>query len=610
MEDLREILLKCLREGTRYEHIEHIKAEALFNYRVLTGEDQDSLVVAYKERESEAQKKQRISITNTRTAYPTNKIFSKWKEVERADATVDNIWFDYEGDSKKRIDLLKGQLNDFSDNDTYNDYLHEAVRRLNFYDPNALIVIAFKDTAEGLKTYPLEIHSENIVDFKKADQGVQWVIASYPIKVIQARTPSGLPMLTLDSTETYEGLKYYAYGTNEALVLTEVGDVHDLTGEVIEVKDKASGKIKKYILETYQHNSGVTPAFQIGYLKDPRTKWKTYVSPLFPAREMLKDLINTKSEYDLHKALHGFAQKFAYVEDCDYIDPETSDRCRGGFLSNTGRQCGSCKGSGVKVHTTVQDVVLIRKPGSKEEHIPLSEYVHYVTIPEALIQRHRDDIEWIERTITQAVLSTDIFDRQEIADTATGKRLDLQSFYNVLTEYNLHFCELYKKGVLMIARHLDMEEGLAVEKSITKDYRLETIDELLEQRRKAVDANSPYDIIAAIDLALLAKQNQDNDLYIAQIQARERFRPWRDKTREEVMFALAMLPELHPSKILWLFFNDIFEKIFADPAFKLFHTWKYDVQKAAVDAIVTQVINEQRAYLTTPTFADAARTTQ
>ena len=410
-----------------------------------------------------------------------------------------------------------------------------------------------------------------------------------------------------------KGWKYTLYGPDIAYTMTELGEKGKVKTPIddsvylVELKQKDTDKIIVYKLEIFDEvNSKVTPAIRIGYIQDPDTGWETFVSPLHSARHLFQDMMNTKGEYDLHKALHGFLQKFAFAEKCDFqaiMEDGLRDMCNGGTLQNGGGKCPSCKGSGIKMHTTVQDIVLIQMPESKEEHIQLKDMVHYVEIPEHVHTNLKEELKDLQREVSEAIFNTNTFDRSEIAMTATEKRLNLQSLYNVLTEFGIQVSEIYKFLVYQSARYMDIDEGLAVQYQITKDFHLESLEELLSQLKSADTA--PYAIKQAIEFSIMAKQNQDDSVYVDQIRAQERFRPFKDKSKSEVIMIISQLPAQHPSKLLWMYFDEVFERIWNDPALALFHKWKYSVQKIVVDKILEELAARDAELMKETTFREA-----
>jgi hypothetical protein len=64
---------------------------------------------------------------------------------------------------------------------------------------------------------------------------------------------------------------------------------------------------------------------------------------------------------------------------------------------------------------------------------------------------------------------------------------------------------------------------------------------------------------------------------------------------------ISMLPAMHPKRILWLFFDEIFEEIFNNPGYgNLFIKWKFEDQKQVVDQMVKEIIEKEREMFEPP----------
>jgi hypothetical protein len=315
----------------------------------------------------------------------------------------------------------------------------------------------------------------------------------------------------------------------------------------------------------------------------------------------MQDLINNKSEYDLHKALHGFIQKYVFAESCDYVAPDNQDRCNGGNMNLSGKQCTRCKGTGKKVHTTVQDVILIKMPEYKEEHIPLKDFVHYVEIPKHIIDAYKQDVKDLELDVSYAIFNKDTFTKSDVANTAFEVKLNKQSVYNVLSDFGDNVSRLVKVLTRHAADAIGMPEGIIVDYMIPKDFRMDSVEDLLMMRKSAIDAGSPYDVVAAFDLQMLQKQNLDNPTLVDQIKAQEAWRPFKDKTLEERIMIVSMLDPLDSDKILYTYFDKIFTKIWSNPAFNMFHKMKYLAQKTIIDKEVEAIIKEKTPVVVAPT---------
>lgn len=572
--------IKEIVEGEKtHPHYQRTIDVAKLARQIMTGEDQAELIVSYKPRETKEQKTQRIALYNSRTKSVSAKLLSQYKEVERSDNTVDNIWYSEESpEGNDKLKALKERMKNY-DGTSFQKYLHDAKRRLNFYDPNTWIVTEFRylDDLDYPWPYPLEVYSHQAVYWEYLHGDLQYFVGRWAIEV---------------KDQPEKGWKYTIYGKNMSIRLTEIGRADKNPTSDLDTVTLTIGQIEKvFTIEFFESKFEKVPAIRVGYKKDDKTSWRTYVTPYDPAMHIFKDMINTKSEYDLHKALHGFIQKFAYVDKCVYRPQDNmADVCNGGTLRMSNVQCPQCKGVGTKIHTTVQDIILIQKPEDVAERIPLDQMVHYVEIPKHIIDGHKEDLQQLEKDVSLAIFNANIFDRSEIAMTATEKRLNLQSVYNELSEYGESFSTFYEFMVFIAANTIDGQKGLIVEHSIPKDFRLDTVQELLQQKKLAIDSSSSYDIIQAIDLAILMKQNQDNPEFIEQVKAQEKFRPFKDKSKEEIVYLLASFDDSHPDKVLYIFFD----KIFTDIWFELpqFHDMKYPVQKVKVMQKVLAIIEE------------------
>lgn len=583
-DDLEARLIFVIKKNFTHEHYDHTVKIAEFWKSILTGDNQDEILVSYKQSETKEQKQQRIRLYNSRTSYASHKILSTFKEVERADELSNNITFKENEDSPNElIERLKKYK------DGFRSYIHSVARRLNFYDPNAWIVTEFYQKSEGEKPYcyPLEIMSEFAIDHEYKYGELQYLIIKQSVKVLEPINRQTNSPIENNNAEYVEkdGNQFTIYGPEWSIRITEYfGGPSDLDKITIEKKD--------YTIEHFNHKLKTVPAIQIGYVRDPATGWETFESPLYSARHIFNDLINNKAEYDLAKAIHGFIQKFVYAETCDYSVPsdEGNDRCDNGTMLLSRGKCPSCKGTGKKVHTTVQDVILVKLPTDKSEHIPLSEYIYYQEIPKHIIDGYKQDIADLEKDVSLAIFNKDTFSQAEVSSTATEIRLNKQSVYNVLYEFAINVEKIYKELAYQVADVLGIREKINIEYTMPRDFQMESIDDLITQRKNAISAGVSYDIVSAIDRKILLKQNMDNSELVDQIKSQDSWRPFKDKTESERISIVALLPETDPDKILYVYFDKIFTDIWNNPKYNNFHKLNYGLQKKIVENAVKDLI--------------------
>lgn len=610
---LRDILEDAISNERRHKHYQRTVDLAKLYKQLMTGNDQQSLLATYKSRETQEQLEQRFAITNTRTQYVNNKILTVFKRVSRSDEVIDNIY--YEGDDKKnneKIAEVQARFKKFHKGKTLKDYLTEAFEHFCFYDPNAWLVIEFRKE-EGKKPfiYPVEVTSEQAIKYEWSDGELQYLIIKHGAPVwekgndtIEAPVPASDASIRL-AVDMYLGAKdrpgdkFLLYAADDALQYVEVAspDKRPLNyvptpgAELVEINVKGA---KKYFeASIYNTKSKICPMMQFGYITDPETDRETFVSPAHPSVIIQKDLINTKSEFDLTKALHGFMKMIQYAQICEYEETfeENTDRCIQGKMNLSGETCKECAGLGMKVHTSSQDIILIKWPDGKEEYIPLSEAVHYVTTPEHMVNMWKTEVADLERDCSLAIFNTNLFDRSEIAVTATEKRINTEAAYDVLFDYGAQYSSLFKFVAMMAAIHTQNDDGIVIEHKIAS-FNLDTTIDLIANRKAAVDAGSPYVVAQAFDMKLLSKLAQDDPINVEWMKVRERMRPFREKSKEEIMFILAELPPDDPKKVLYIHFEDVMDQIEEEHTSPPFYKLKPEAQRKIVAEKVKPLIPE------------------
>lgn len=586
IDELRDKLIETVK-GARHLHYDRTVDLAKHYKRIMTGDDQDELIVSYKIRETDEQKEQRVRITNSRTQYVGNKVMSVFDEVKRVDNVVNEISWKDKKDSNDKLLKLNSRLDVFQARMSLKKYLYEAVKHFQFYDPNAFILVEMrKDEDEEIFTYPLEVTSEQAVNYEYKDGSLEYLIARHPHTIKETGNKE-------DAQN--KGSRYLLYAPDVALDLKQLGSKDILEEDYEEIiLDEESEKEKRFAFKLYETMSQVNPAIRVGYIKDVETNRETFVSPLEPAMKVITDLINTKSEYDLSKALHGFIQKYAYAMTCNFNEINEDHRvfCQNGQL-NTGGTCQQCKGHGLILHKTVQDVVLIKAPDGKEEHIPLDQMVHYVQIPDYIIERQKQDLKDLENDVSLAIFNVNVFDRSEVAMTATEKRLNLRSIYNILADYGDQWSQIYKHCVKLTAIHTLLADDISIVHQFPNDFNMESVEELIQQRKMAKDASLPAHIVDTIDLKILNKQSQDDPVKVSWQKVIEQHRPFREKTPDVLMFILSLLPESDPKRVLFINFEDIFEQIKqSDPDF---YKRPFDARKKILDEMILDITGEEKS---------------
>lgn len=539
---LRGFLLYKVDNSLRHQYYQDTVDLAIKYKAYFTGDKQEDMVVTYKPAESEEQQQQRVRLFNSITPHLCGSIMDTYGAVNSVKPLVNKMtWKDSK--DEKNLNTINEALKEFYEGEGVNKYLGSNYRRQVFYDPNSFLIVGFETfgTDKKLYPFPIEIPASGVFDFDYKNGVLDYLIAETFIDIIK-------------DGKIATGSRFRIYSENYVLELKEIGDeVPD--GEVVNLE-----KLKKsFVFKEFFTGSKRCQAKRVGYLMDPATNFKTCVSPLFKADKILRDAINTKSELDLAKALHGFIQKFAYAEECGHkVEVGSStDRCSNGRMLISGHECDVCHGSGKKIHTTVQDIVYVKLPKDPLERMDLSKYVHYQEIPVHMIQQLDADIEKAEAKVKKAVFNSDAFSRNTTRTTATEETYDNQYVDRELSIFGDALVSMAEFIVTQGAIFNDLDKDFQYTYKLPSKFAPVSLHNRIKEREEAVTAQLPKDLIQAMDYGIAQDIFADNQISLSRYEFKRRYRPFNSLDDAEVQIILSDLPSSHTDKILWIYFDQI-----------------------------------------------------
>lgn len=570
-----QLLGNCVK-GYRHKWYLHTVNKAEFYRQIVTGEGQEALIVSYKERETEAQKEQRIKLTHRASKGVANQIITQFDKVKRVKPSIK---VNHNQEAQEQI--LISQVSKFAGR-TLQEYIFDMSKYYNSIDPNAWLILGYtgevneQGTIEGdIITYPIEVVSANVWDYKYTYSELDYLITGkYEAQIVKGKEEQVLKMVMYVpnyqiSLETYfEGIDY------------------GIEAQLIEIDDK------KYVIEFIDTGSVKIPAMRFGYIPDYSTNTDTFVSFFDSASEEFKELINVNSEYSLTRILHTFLQKFQVAEPCDYAPHDAPhNRCNGGRLLTSKDVCPSCEGSGIKVHTTTQDVMFVKRMNKDDEaYIPLSEMVKYVEMPFDVVEHQHQLTQELPKRISVNVFGIDIHNRPTNA-TATEIRNFYDSLNDTLSPFAKKVSELFLFSAFCIAENNDIESAM-IQHQYPQDFKLMSITELLLELKQAKDAGANQDIISSIEGEIQEKQNQDTPQRVALSKAKEKFRPYKNLSQQEILLQIANAANDDYFALAYIYHDVIFERILANV--NDFELRPYEQQKSLVDAQI-EVLKEELA---------------
>lgn len=547
MLDYIKIFEEVIKREKPHEHYKLVTEEAKFNKAMYTGLGQKEWLLNYRKNESKAQQEQRERITKTKTKHICRKIENVYDELTVLDKAA------------KSINSSNANTQQDVENWIYNEnieaFCFETVKYWNFIDSNAFAVFG-KNKFDDLEI--TIIPSEMVYDYYVRAGRLQFLI----IKIKRDKLTD-----------------YRLYHPTGVIDFKEGRD------------KEATDFVGNYTI--YRQNTGKIYAFRLGWKLNPETEFKTCVSIFEGASELFQSLIWEGSELDVTKALHGIVKTFAYAPRCNASVEIDGSRyeCIDGMTG--GVKCSSCNGSGLKIHTSNQDIIYLPEPQmGAEPSVPLDKMIHTEHVAPEILNLRKSDIKEIENEIVKTVFSSNFTTKSDVAKTATEILVDLKGMYSALGNLGKQVSEFF---VWAVECYCDVKGYKDVE--VTHGYalnlKLEDLDTLLDRRSIAVKAGVPMDIINVIDFAIMKKQHVDNPEYLDRFSIWNLYKPFSDKTENERMSLLAGMDTKDPQRVLYTYWVQIKRNI--EDKHKDFEKKNHQTRQSIIDKEVEDFIAKMPA---------------
>jgi len=197
-----------------------------------------------------------------------------------------------------------------------------------------------------------------------------------------------------------------------------------------------------------------------------------------------------------------------------------------------------------------------------------------------------------------AVFNSDVFTADQVATTATEKRIDLDNVYDTLYPLSVRFAKDWEHTVKIIARVTSKDKGLIVRMTFSKDFKFKSKDDYIADRKAAQDAGVPDAILRNIDDEIMKVDTAENPVEFAVYKTVQSFDPFSGKTDAEIASALASNTVPFKVKVLYNNIGWIFDEIFLEHPD--FYEWDRRKQNETVDAKVEEIATELEGQNTQP----------
>jgi hypothetical protein len=549
------ILADVIRNNRR--HIDYKRVTWLADHyrQLITGEDAESLLLPFVRREDDTMFAQRVAITGLLTEAWADTLMNPFFRIGRLDNIRKLIGFDSSvANADNRVQEIEDRLTTFFGTESLEKYLGTRFTELTFTDPNTFLAVsfdAFNNVVEKARPYPVEYTSKEAIDFKYVNNILQYLIVEKEI--------------ALDGTW---GKQYLMYLPNEIIRLTQVKEVpfNQVRGENLlnQVVDGywQCGADRVFLVELYRPKAGEVQCVRVGYKSDLRTGGRTFVNPFHATLPFFKKSIKVVSEADLTAALHAFPHVSTWEEVCDGY-PDLNITCRSGH-DIKGNTCKRCKGAGVIKHytTTAQDAITLKMPkeGGPPPIVTPQNVIDFKSPDIGILNWQDAKIDKLKSEAISTMYNNDVLSKTTVAETATAASAKREEMYNTLHPAAENVSSKWKFFVRITSAFLDHPKPKLLYE-FPSDYKIQTVDELLDQLDKANKSQGPASLRQSIALDIAAKVYVDDDYAYLKEKVKAKFTPMLGKSDDTVLMLISLGKLTDEEEILWIHSDSIFDDL-------------------------------------------------
>jgi hypothetical protein len=527
-----ELLVKVIDKELYHQDYEHVTALADKYYKMKTGDELTDLLEKIVTRETEEEFEQREAISKSVIPSILNSTQLPFQKALRKQPLLREILYD----SQNKTEELEAQIATYWGEKSVEEYLEYSVIDYNYIDPNAFLITEFDEfdpNKEKASPYPFIATSKEAIMFEYKNEILQYLIVRLPIKYMA-------------NDVERDGWKYTMYLGYDTIQLIQV--------------EKGEIKIKEnyYDYQEFEPKANKVPAVRFGYIRDPQTKGRSFVSVFHSVLLLLEKLMKTDSELDLSTAMTAFPQRFAYVDKCSNKD------CSGGLLLDGQTTCPVCSGTGQRpLHGGVKDVITLTMPRNPDEMIALDNLLVYKTTPIELLTFNKEYINDLRILIHTMMFNNEIATRSEVATavTATEKNFGSDNMNDTLYPFARNYSSIWEFVVEDIATFTDLSEGLTLHHKFPNDFKFQTLTDLMTQLKSAKDAGASTSTISAIEDDINEILYSDRPEELKKIQVKSLINPFRGYSEATTRMLISQSLTTEYNSTLWANLESIFNEL-------------------------------------------------
>lgn len=474
-------------------------------------------------------------------------------------------------------------------------YIFERGRYLSKFDPNTFIAVefaSFDPTKEKAKPYPFEVTAELAVDFNYTPHGeLEYLAVRQESEKIERFTlyrpfqTVVLQQLTKEEIATYPGTP----------VQVEKIESDPMDGDLIRVDGSRVFRVDI----PAPHGLEVTPAIRVGYLENPEDDGLTRLGIFDAALPYARKVVKINSELDITSAFLAFPVSIRHEEPCENVG------CSRGTMAD-GTTCIVCQGTGMKKRpTSAAEEIVLPLPQHGEEMFDVTKILHYAYPPTDAVKMQLDLMQYNIIQTKESVFNSEMFNKQQTAQTATFHGIQLQSVYDTLYPYAQNLARLWA----FIARACKTFTGFNGEMTakliFPQDFRFETVEDLFLEMKQARDAEAGNDVTALLQDRIMERMLMDDRERLQRWRVDSGFNPFRGMTDAQILTALNS--ELVPKwkKVLYSNWPEIIDAVLSKNAdfYKLERSRQKALIMDAVD-VLQKELDAQTPVMNIGAFGD------
>lgn len=565
-------------------------------------------ITRYRRFEEDALKQQRIRLHNP----PTKSALAAPRRYFKRMTRVEGIRRTFTTDNNNALAELQNDFYNFMPGESLEQWQNRTLEFLGVNDPNAWIIAERNDfrniegTIVKTKIYPFVVGCEDVLNFQKSFGTLDWILVRTTL----------MERVATETTRRDQILEtFYLYAPGYVVRAREVGEktviekneslmvIPDypatgdtitnpaLPGGAVEIKYNSVPKSRKFYVKVSTNGTTEVPAECVGVYQDETTNMATFVTWFDSALEDFKDLMRYKSIADVLLTVHAYPKVREFTRPCRHRDPELGE-CDYGYYSgieDNEHRCKSCGGTGIPAtFTTEQETIVAILPEvDQEKIIDLSRLSHTQDIKIDLLQWLDGKVEDCTAKIMNTLFGAGLFQRPNSTTTKTATEVNTLTagISDVLAPFGAvesrHFELFYRIG----AQYRNF--GLMVDKSYPDDLQIEQLSDMVTGFDQIKKAGVGYEATVAQRGRVFQKLFEGSPEIQKAISTRYKFKPFDDKSDEQVSMIIAGLSPTDPTRVQWTYWLEIMTEIENDDP--LFYQKTFSMQKEKVSEWVGKI---------------------